>query len=133
MPVVSYLLLRGKCRYCGQSFTARSMLVELATGLLFVLAFYAFGVAWQFPAALIYCSLFTVLFITDLEQCVLPSVIVYPGIALALIIALLSPLSGTMPGIIGSLEGLGLSSGFFLLLWALPHLFKKNALGKNQG
>ena len=127
-PIVSYLLLRGKCRYCGKSFTARSMLVELASGLLFVLAFFTFGATWQFLTALIFCSLFVVLFITDLEQSVLPRVIVYPGIALALIIALLSPLTGTVPGIVGSLGGLGLSYGFFFLFWALPRLFKKSAI-----
>jgi prepilin signal peptidase PulO-like enzyme (type II secretory pathway) len=128
-PIVSYLLLKGKCRYCGHAITARSMLVELATGLLFALAFVAFGLTWQLPAALIYCSLFVVLFITGLEQGILPHVIVYPGIALALIIALLSPLTGTLPGIISSLEGLGLSFGFFFLLRGVPRIFKKNVLG----
>ncbi len=128
-PIVSYLLLRGKCRYCGKSFTARSMLVELATGLLFALAYVACGQTWQLPAALIYCSFFVVLFITGLEQGILPHVIVYPGIALALIIALLSPLTGTLPGIISSLEGLCLSFGFFFLLQGVPRIFKQSIPG----
>jgi prepilin signal peptidase PulO-like enzyme (type II secretory pathway) len=128
-PIVSYLLLKGKCRYCGKAFSPRSMLVELAAGLLFVLAFFTFGLTWQLAAVLIFGSFYFILFITDLEQCILPHVIVYPGIALALIIALLSPLTGTAPGIISSLEGLGLSYGFFFLLWAVPRLFKQNVLG----
>jgi prepilin signal peptidase PulO-like enzyme (type II secretory pathway) len=128
-PIVSYLMLKGKCRYCGKSFTARSMLVELATGLLFALAFFSFGLSWQLAAVIIFISFYIVLFITSLEQDVLPRVIVYPGIALALIIALLNPLTGIMPNFIDSAAGLGVSSGFFLLLWVVTRLFKKNVLG----
>jgi len=128
-PIVSYLLLRGKCRYCGHAIAARSMLVELATGLLFVLAFTAFGVTWQLPAALIYCSLFVVLFITDLEQGILPHIIVYPGIAMVLALSLSNPLTGIVPNFIDSAAGLGLSFGFFFLLWAIPGIFKKSILG----
>jgi len=128
-PIVSYLLLRGKCRYCGHAIGPRSMLVELATGLLFALAFTALGLTWQLPAALIYCSLFVVLFITDLEQGILPHVIVYPGIALALTLALSNPLTGIVPNFIDCAAGLGLSFGFFFLLWAVPRIFKKSVLG----
>lgn len=128
-PVVSYLVLKGKCRYCGKPFPARSMLVELATGLLFALAYFAFGLAWQLAAALAFCSLYIVLFITDLEQNVLPHIIVYPGIGLALLFALSNPLTGIMPNIVESPAGLGLSFGFFFLLWAVPKIFKKTVLG----
>ena len=128
-PIVSYLLLRGKCRYCGHTIGARSMLVELATGLLYALAFFTFGLTWQLAAALIFSSFYIILFITDLEQGILPHVIVYPGIGLALIIALLSPLTGTWPGIVSSVEGLAISYGFFFLLWAVPRLFKLSVLG----
>jgi leader peptidase (prepilin peptidase)/N-methyltransferase len=128
-PIVSYLLLRGKCRYCGQSFTARSMLVELANGLLFALAFFSFGLSWQLAAALIFSSFYIVLFITSLEQGVLPRVIVYPGIALALILALSNPMTGSMPNFIDCVAGLGVSSGFFFLLWSVPRLFKQSVLG----
>ena len=128
-PIVSYLLLRGKCRYCGQSFTARSMLVELATGLLFALAFFIYGLSWQLAAALIFISFYIVLFITILEQGILPNVIVYPGIAVALALALSNPLTGVMPNFIDCAAGLGVSFGLFFLLWAVPRLFKKSVMG----
>ncbi len=128
-PIISYLLLKGKCRYCGQSFTARSMLVELATGLLFVMAFFAFGLSWQLAAVIIFGSFYIVLFIASLEQGVLPPVIVYPGIALSLVLALFNPLSGIRPDFIGAAAGLGVSVGFFFLLWSVPRLFRKNVLG----
>jgi len=128
-PIVSYLLLGGKCRYCGHTIGARSMLVELAAGLLFALAFFAFGLTWQLAAALIFCSFYIILFITDLEQGILPHVIVYPGIGLALALALSNPLTGIMPNFMDSAAGLGVSFGFFFLLWAVPRLFKKSIMG----
>ena len=128
-PIVSYLILKGKCRYCGYAIGPRSMLVELSTGLLFALACITFGIAWQLPAALIYCSLFVVLFVTGLEQGILPHIIVYPGIAMVLALSLSNPLTGIMPNFVDSAVGLGLSFGFFFLLWAVPRLFKKSVLG----
>ena len=128
-PIVSYLVLRGKCRYCGQSIPARSMLVELASGLLFVLALTVFGLTWQALTTVIYGSLFIILFITDLEQDRLPYVIVYPGIAAALAFAALTPLTGTTPGILGALAGLGTGFGALFLIWAVPKIFKKNVIG----
>ena len=128
-PIVSYLLLGGKCRYCGHTIGARSMLVELAAGLLFALAFFAFGLTWQLAAALFLSSFYIILFITDLEQGILPHVIVYPGIGLALALALSNPLTGIMPNFMDSAAGLGVSFGFFFLLWAVPRLFKKSIMG----
>jgi prepilin signal peptidase PulO-like enzyme (type II secretory pathway) len=80
-------------------------------------------------AAIIFCSFYIILFITSLEQDILPHVIVYSGIAVALILALSNPLTGIMPNFIDCAAGLGLSFGFFFLLWGLPRLFKKSIMG----
>jgi leader peptidase (prepilin peptidase)/N-methyltransferase len=128
-PIVSYLVLKGRCRYCGQSIPARSMLVELASGLLFVLALTVFGLSWQTLITIIYGSFFIILFLTDLEQGLLPPIIVYPGIAIALVFAALRPLTGTTPGILSALAGLGIGFGVFFIIWAVPKMFKKDVLG----
>jgi leader peptidase (prepilin peptidase)/N-methyltransferase len=128
-PILSYLMLRGRCRYCGQSIPVRSMLVELTTGLLFVLALTVFGLTWQALVTMVYGSFFITLFITDLELGLLPHFIVYPGIAAALAFAALRPLTGTTPGILSALAGLGVSFGAFFLIWALSKIFKKDILG----
>jgi len=127
-PIVSYLVLKGKCRYCGQSIPARSMMVELAGGVLFVLALIVFGMTWQTLLTIVYGSLFITLFVTDLEQGLTPRVIVYPGIAIALILAALQPLTGTTPGILAALAGLALCFGFFFLLWAVFKIFRNTAM-----
>lgn len=127
-PIVSYLVLKGRCRYCGQSIPARSMLVELAAGLLFILALTVFGLSWQMLITVIYGSFFIILFVTDLEQSLLPNSIVYPGMAAALVFAALGPFTGTTPGILGALAGLGMNFGVFFLIWAVPKMFKKSIL-----
>jgi leader peptidase (prepilin peptidase)/N-methyltransferase len=128
-PIVSYLLLKGKCRYCGHPIPARSMVVELSSGLLFVLALTVFGLTWQATVTIIFGCFFIVLFVTDLEQALLPHVIVYPGVAVALVFAALRPLTGTSPGLLSALAGLGICFGAFLLIWAVPKFFKKDIMG----
>jgi len=105
------------------------LLVELASGLLFVLALIVFGLSWQMLTTIIYGSFFITLFVTDLEKSLIPPVVVYTGIATALVFAALRPLSGTTPGLLSALAGLAISFAIFLLIWAVPKIFKKSMLG----
>ncbi len=129
IPISSYLVLKGKCRYCGQAIPVRFMLVELASGLLFLLVLVVFGLSWQGMMSAILGSFLIILFITDLEQDVLPHIIVYPGIAVALSFAALKPITGTTPGIVSALAGFAIGFGVFSLIWAVPKLFKKKLMG----
>src|SRR5437660_12426901 len=54
IPLVSWLVLRGKCRTCGASISVRYPLVELATGLLFAAVAVRFGFDWPLPAFLLF-------------------------------------------------------------------------------
>jgi len=129
IPVISYLILKGKCRYCRQSIPLRSWLIELFTGLFFVSAFISYGLSWQMLVTIVSGCFMIVLFITDLEQDLLPHVVVYPGIAVALIIASLAPLTGSTPGIISALTGFTTGFGIFFLIWAVPMVFKRKLMG----
>jgi leader peptidase (prepilin peptidase) / N-methyltransferase len=90
IPLLSYLILRGKCRYCKEPFSIRYFIVELLTGLLFVL------VAWQYQgitfASITYLtvvgSLIALSFI-DLDHYILPDVITYPLMILGLVISII--------------------------------------------
>jgi len=93
IPVVSWLLLRGRCRQCGTSISARYPLIEAATGLLWVLlGWWAVGTdhVWLLPWLLVLASAGIALTAIDLEYHRLPNAIVYPlyplllaGLALA--------------------------------------------------
>jgi len=129
IPVISYLWLKGKCRYCHSSITARSMLVELFTGLLFVLAFVTLGLGWQLVGSLVCISIFVVLAVVDIVSGILPHKIVYPAIGIVTLIAVANTFLEAQPDIWSALLGFGCATGLFLLLWGLPRLFKNNIMG----
>lgn len=60
IPILSYFLLKGRCRYCGQPYSARYALIELTTGLLFVWSYYIVGWQWEL---LLTCSLAAMLIV----------------------------------------------------------------------
>ena len=86
VPVLSYLLLRGKCRYCHARIPYTVLLVELATGLLFLLFWYHYGLSRQFAFSLIYASFFVVIFFIDIKHYLVLNKVIYPAIVIALII-----------------------------------------------
>ncbi|MBA2442630.1 MAG: prepilin peptidase [Rubrobacter sp.] len=79
VPVLSYLLLAGRCRSCKTAISARYPAVEASTGLLFGAAAYRFGLGVELLAALVLISVLITLSGTDLEYRLLPNVIVVPA------------------------------------------------------
>lgn len=128
IPLISYLALRGKCRYCGASISARSFMVELITGILFVLIWLRFGVSWQLLTGILYCSFLIVLAVTDYEQSFLPGVVIYAGIGLALILAALGSAIGFPPDILSATIGLLTGFGLIFLVWLASWLGHKKIL-----
>jgi len=85
VPVVSYLLLRGRCRHCGASISWRYPLVEALTSLSFVASFHAFRTsATGILIACVFSAAMIVLAMIDLEHYLLPDAITIPGIVLGL-------------------------------------------------
>lgn len=68
IPVISYLLLGGKCHHCKEPISIQYPLVELGTGLLFCLTLWFFGFTWQTLFLLFMISNLIVIFITDLRE-----------------------------------------------------------------
>src|SRR5918997_5634959 len=79
VPVLSYLLLRGRCRSCKARISARYPLVEVLTGVLFAGAAYEFGLGLELLSALALISALVALAGTDLEHRLLPNAIVGPA------------------------------------------------------
>ena len=86
VPVISYLVLRGRCRYCGARIPIRVLLVELASGILFLLAFWRYGLTVQFGVTAFWCCIFLVIIFIDWEHQVILDIITYPAMAIALVI-----------------------------------------------
>ncbi len=82
IPLVSWILLRGKCRHCQAPISPRYPLVEALTGGLFAAAALKFGADWALPAFLALTAGLVALAFTDLEHYLLPVRIVYPVLLL---------------------------------------------------
>lgn len=126
-PIISYLLLKGRCRYCGTTIPIRLFLVELSTAALFVFLFWHYGISWHLGIVAFYCCLFTVLLIIDFEHNVLPNKIVFTGMAIALSLALTAEFipSINQPGLKSA--AIGGAIGFGLL--CLPALISRRGMG----
>lgn len=78
IPILSYLTLRGKCRYCGTGFSSRYLFVELLTGFLFALCFQVIGFGPElFKALVLLCFLIVITFIDIDYQLILDKVLLW--------------------------------------------------------
>lgn len=112
VPLLSFALLRARCRKCGEPISWRYPVVELVTGLLFVLALAERGLTIDLiPALLLVAGLVAITGI-DLDHQLIPDVISIPGIVVGLAV---STLTGR-PGWLDSLVGVVIGGGIFLLI-----------------
>ncbi|HAX81102.1 MAG TPA: prepilin peptidase [Actinobacteria bacterium] len=86
IPVVSWLLLRGRCRDCRAPISIRYPLVEAGTAALFALTAALIGPSWVLPAFLWFAAVVEVLVIVDLAHKRIPNRILYPGTAVAVVL-----------------------------------------------
>jgi len=89
IPVLSYLWLRGRCRYCGAAIPRRILWVELGTAVLFGLACWRYEVSIELAVALFYICIFMVLMVIDWEKGLILNKIVFPAIVASIVISAL--------------------------------------------
>jgi leader peptidase (prepilin peptidase) / N-methyltransferase len=85
VPLLSYALLRGRCRACGSRISVRYPLVELATALLVAGCVWKFGLSGEAAVAALFCAALVAVSATDLEHSVVPNGIVLPAVAVVLV------------------------------------------------
>jgi leader peptidase (prepilin peptidase)/N-methyltransferase len=90
IPVISWLVLRGRCRNCHARITPRYLVVELIGGVLFAGLAARLGFAWDLPAFLIFLSSLLALSCVDLELLVLPKKIIYPTLILVTLLLVMA-------------------------------------------
>src|SRR5262245_9856710 len=97
VPVLSYVVLAGKCRKCRSSISARYPAVELMTALLFVAVTYRQGPSLGLPFDLAFVAALVALIFIDAEHMLLPNAITYPGIVAAVVARVVVPLATGRP------------------------------------
>lgn len=90
LPVLSWLLLHGRCRYCAARISARYPLIELATGVLFALTAWRFGLSIELAAFIVLVAALIAVTAIDIELRLVPKRIVWPTFGAGLILFLVS-------------------------------------------
>ena len=117
VPVLSYLLLRGKCRDCKARVSPRYPLVEGLTGFLFGLAVYEFGLSLALVPALVFIAVLIALAGTDLEHRLLPSAIVFPATLVGLVLSIAVDPTRWWVYVVSAVA---IAAGLFALVFAYP-------------
>lgn len=127
IPVLSFIIQKGKCRHCQSKLSFFYPFIELATGILFVVSYHSFGFTWELLISLILVSLLMIVIVADLTYLIIPdSFIIIPSI-LIFIIKIIDL------GFLMALKQVGFGIISFLLMYSIMLLgnkiFQKESLG----
>jgi leader peptidase (prepilin peptidase)/N-methyltransferase len=126
IPLLSYLILRGKCRHCKGSISAQYPLIELITGLIFLGSYHLYGFSYQMIGVDILLSLLLAVIVVDFRHFIIPDLLTIPGIILGLLFSLYNPAVTPLEAVIGLLVGGGV---LYLLALVGDHLLGRESLG----
>ena len=134
IPIISFLLLGGKCRTCKASISTRYPLVEALNAFLYVFLLWRFGPDWPFLIYALLCSALIVITFIDLDFQIIPDRITLPGIPLGLLAGSLilpdpflrADLLGWKASVIGAVSGFLF---YYFIAVAGEKMLKKEAMG----
>ena len=127
IPLISFLFLRGKCRYCKKKISDLSSYMEFFTGVLFALSYYTFGLSYSLWIALGIVSMLIILSVSDISYMIIPDEVLIFFAGYFLIIICLQ--SGIMQALISIFFGLLLFSIMYGIMLLGNFLFRKETLG----
>ncbi|MCM8830529.1 MAG: prepilin peptidase [Candidatus Omnitrophica bacterium] len=134
IPILSFLLLKGRCRFCKVKISSRYFVVELITGLLFLGLYLKFGLTVQLLIYIFFTLCLLIMGFIDIDTYLISDVIVLPGIAIGFLCSIFFPqmhYDMTRSGSIWySFIGILVGSGILIFLAMIGRLlFKKEAMG----
>ena len=127
IPIISYIILRGRCRNCKNTISLQYPLVEAVTGFFSIVLFKQFGLSPQFFIYFVFISGLIVITFIDLKYQIIPDIISLPGIGIGLLASYFLP-----HGILNSLIGI-LVGGGSLFLVAFGYYFVTGREGMGGG
>ncbi len=126
IPLVSYLLLKGRCRYCKKPISIQYPLVEGITALGSLVLFMKFGTSLGFLVYFAFVAALIVITVIDLYHQIIPDVISLPGIGVGILASLFIPQITVLNSVMGVLLGGG---SLFLVATVYQRLFKREGMG----
>jgi leader peptidase (prepilin peptidase)/N-methyltransferase len=126
IPVLSYVLLRGRCRDCGARISPRYPLVELLSGAFAAMSVSRFGFGWTAVIMFTLIAAFLVITFIDIDHRIIPDMITLPGIPIGLAASFGPGLVSPVEALIGILAGGG---SLFLVAWGYQLITKREGMG----
>ena len=122
IPIISYLILGGKCSKCKKKISSQYLLVELISIISFLVIYYFFGTSLTSALLMILFLSFIIIFFIDLKHYIIPNVLTFPLMALGFLKSFDPNLNPIFPNFINSLIG-----GIFgyLIIWSIIFFYKK--------
>ncbi|MBM4270923.1 MAG: prepilin peptidase [Deltaproteobacteria bacterium] len=126
IPLISYVILRGRCRDCRQKISLRYPAVELLTAVMSLLLFWKFGISLKYLFSFVFtCALIVITFI-DLDHQIIPDVITLPGIPFFFLTAVFAMDMPVMDALLGIVIGGG---SLYLVAVAYELITKREGMG----
>ena len=126
IPLLSYIILKGRCRNCGSRISIQYPVVELLTGLTYLIIYLTYGLNIQSLIYIILSSALIIIAFIDLNKQIVPDVISLPGIGAGLILSFFVPYIS----FIDSALGVAVGGGIILIIGLVGSvIFKKEAMG----
>lgn len=126
IPIISFAILRAKCRDCGEKISWRYPLVELVTGLLTLLLFIKFGLTLNFMVFFIFTAVLIVISFIDFDHQIIPDILSIPGIPIFFLSAVFIVKIPWHEALIGLLIGGGM---LFLIAFVYEMITKREGMG----
>ncbi len=126
VPVLSWLVLRGRCRHCGQPISVQYPLVEASVAGLWAASVWWYGPGLTALAAGVFSTILLGIGVTDARHYLIPDEYTWGGLALGLGLALRGGLGGLLTAVVGAAVGFVLLYG---IAWAGQRIFKEEAMG----
>ena len=128
LPLLSWLVLRGRCRHCGASISFRYFVVELLTGLAAVAVFYRVGLGFEWVVVFAFTASLIVITFIDLDHRIIPDVISLPGIVAGFVLS--ARHDPWLPAMVNSLIGILFGGGIlFAVAWGYEKATGREGMG----
>lgn len=126
IPILSWLLLKGRCRHCGQGISLQYPLIEAAVAAIWGGAVWYYGAGLAALTGAIFGTLLLGIAVTDARHYLIPDEYTWGGLVLGLALAWRNGLPGFWEAILGAAVGFAL---LYFIAWAGERVFKEEAMG----
>lgn len=126
VPVLGWLVLKGKCYRCKLPISIQYPIVELLSGFMFLWLYLKFGLTWSLLGGIIFCSMLLIISVIDLHHRIIPDELSLPGIVLGMIFSFVTQEPPWYDSAVGVLIGGGI---FFAVAWLYEKMTGREGLG----